>query len=159
MKRYFTHYWTNRTWDNQVAGNAYKSHKTLRHTASNMFRERGISKGDSVYIITVKRGQLLLLTRLTVAKVCSFEEASRLLNTEDLWEAEDQIVAEAATPIRPTFEVPVPLAITEQLRFESYPQSKSPRFVEPGILDQQTLRGVRELNYGSAQLFDEFLAE
>jgi type I restriction-modification system DNA methylase subunit len=32
--------------------------KTLRHTASNMFRDRGISKGDGVFIVTVKQGQL-----------------------------------------------------------------------------------------------------
>src|ERR1700730_8090764 len=134
MKRYFTHYWTNKTWDNQVRVLALESDKTLDHTASNIFRDRGISKGDSVYIITVKQGQLLLLTRLMVAKVCGFDEAARLLKNKNLWEAKDHIVAEVPAPVRRTFEVPVPLAITQQLRFESYPQSKSPRFVEPGIL-------------------------
>jgi hypothetical protein len=155
MKRHFTHYWTNKTWDDQVAGIAYKA---LRHSASNIFRARGISKGDSLYVITVKQGQLLLLTRLVVAKVCSFEEAAHLLNSRNLWEAEDHIVAEFPAPVRRSFEVPVPLAITEQLRFVSNPQSKSLRFVEPGILDQQTLRGVRELDYSSAQLLDKLLS-
>jgi hypothetical protein len=135
--------------------------RQLRHMASNMFRDRGISKGDGIYIITVKQGQLLLLTtRLAVADVCGIEGAARLLNrdSEGLWEAEDHIVAESPAPVRPSFEFPVPLAITEQLRFKSYPQSKPLRFVEPGILDQQTLRGVRELDYGSAQLLDKFLS-
>ena len=134
--------------------------KTLRHTASNMFRDRGISKGDAVYIVTVKQGKLLLLTRLTVANVCGIEGAARLLgrDPEGLWEAADHIVAESPAPVRPSFEVPVPLAITQQLRFKGYPQSKPLRFVAPGILDQQTLRGVRELDYGSAQLLDKFLS-
>jgi hypothetical protein len=101
---------------------------------------------------------LFVLGKLTVAKVCGFEEAARLLKTKDLWEAEDHIIAESPAPIRPTFEVPIPLTITQQLRFESYPQSKPLRFIEPGILDQQTLRGVRELDYGSAQLLDEILS-
>ena len=142
MKRYFTHYWTNKTWDYFVERMSEDTAKTLRHTASNMFRDRGISKGDAVYIVTVKQGKLLLLTRLTVANVCGIEGAARLLgrDPEGLWEAEDHIVAESPAAIRPTFEVPVPLKITEQLRFQSYPQSKSLRFVEPGILNQQTLR-------------------
>jgi hypothetical protein len=81
-----------------------------------------------------------------------------LLENEDLWPAEDHIIAESPAHIRPTFEVPIPLTIAQQLRFESYPQSKSLRFVEPGVLDQQTLRGVRELDYGSAQLLDTILS-
>src|SRR5271165_5769115 len=152
MKRYFTHYWKNKIWDYEVG----RSDKTVSHTASNMFRNRGISKGDSVYIITVKRGQLFLLCKLTVAYICGFEKAARLLKTEDLWEAEDHIVAESPAPImRRKFDVPLTLAITEQLRFEGSEESKALHFVEPGILDQQTLRGVRELDYGSAQLLDE----
>lgn len=158
MKRYFTNYWTNKTWDYNVGRMVDDSEKTLRHTASNVFRARGISKGDSVYIITVKRGQLLLLCKLKVADMCGYEEAVQLLEDDNLWPAEDHIIAESPAPIRRTFEVPVPLTITQQLRFESYPQSKSLRFVEPGILDQQTLRGVRELDYGSAQLLDEILS-
>jgi hypothetical protein len=158
MKRYFTHYWKNTTWDNQVRGYALESSKELDHTASNMFRDRGISKGDNVYIITVKRGQLFLLCKLTVGYVCGFEKAARLLKTENLWGADDHIVAESPAPIRRKFDFPLPLTITEQLRFEGSGESKSPRFVKPGILDQQTLRGVRELDYGSAQLLDKFLS-
>src|SRR5580704_18063690 len=159
MKRYFTHYWTNKSWDYNVARMFDDSDKTLDHTAGNLFRDRGISKGDSVYIITVKRGQLFVLGKLTVAKVCGFEVAARLLKTKDLWEAEDHIIAESPAPImRRKFDVPLTLTISEQLRFEGSEGSKSPRFVSPGILDQQTLRGVRELDYVSAQLLDEFLS-
>ena len=52
----------------------------------------------------------------------------------------------------------LPLAITEQLRFEGSEESKAAHFVEPGILDQQALRWVRELDYASAQLLDKFLS-
>jgi hypothetical protein len=103
---------------------------------------------------------LLLLTRLTVGNVCGIEGAARLLGRgpEGLWEAEDHIVAEFPAPIRPAFEEPIPLAITQQLRFESHLRSKTLRFVAPGVLDQQTLRGVRELDYASAQLLDTILS-
>jgi hypothetical protein len=155
LKRYFTHYWKNATWDYNVERIESGSDRTLRHTASNMFRTRGVSKGDTVYIITVKWGRLLLLTKLVVAEVCSTEKAARLLNNEDLWEAKDHIVAESPAPIRHTFDVP--LSITLQLRFESSQQNKAPHFVIPGVLDQQTLRGVRELDYASAQLLEKIL--
>jgi hypothetical protein len=91
-----------------------------------MFRNRGTAKGDAVYIITVKQGQLLLLTRLTVGNVCGIEGAARLLgrDPEGLWEAEDHIVAEFPAPIRPAFEEPIPLAITQQLRFEIICEAK-----------------------------------
>jgi hypothetical protein len=158
MERYFTNYWTNETWDYNVGRMLNDSERKLRHTASNMFRKRGVSEGDSLYIITVKWGQLLLLCKLTVSDMCGYEEAVRLLENEDLWPAEDHVIAKSPAAIRPTFEVPVPLKITEQLRFQSYPQSKALRFVEPGIVDQQTLRGVRELDCGSAQLLDKFLS-
>jgi hypothetical protein len=158
MKRYFTHYWTNKNWIYQIENFVKNSGITLRHTASNMFRNRGISKGDSVYIITVKRGQLFLLCKLTVAYICGFEKAARLLKDNDLWEAEDHIVSESPAPMRREFDVPLPLAITEQLRFEGSEESKAAHFVEPGILDQQTLRGVRELDYASAQLLDMILS-
>jgi hypothetical protein len=158
MKRYFTNYWTNKTWDYNVGRMLNDSEKKLRHTASNTFRKQGVSEGDSLYIITVKRGQLLVLCNLTVSEMCGYEEAVRLLKNEDLWAAEDHVLAKTPAFIRRSFEVPVPLTITQQLRFRSYPENKSLRFVEPGILDQQTLRGVRELDYGSAQLLDKFLA-
>jgi hypothetical protein len=158
MKRYFTHYWKNSTWNNQIEGFDRDSDHTLQHTAANMFRKREVSKGDSVYIITVKQGQLLLLCKLTVADVCGYEKAARLLKDENLWSAGDHIVAEYPAPIRRSFEVPVPFATTKQLRFESSQGSRALHFVEPGVLDQQTLRGVRELDYPSAQLLDRILA-
>ena len=113
MKRYFTHYWKNTTWDSQVRGYALESNNELDHTASNMFRVRGISKGDSVYIITVKRGQLFLLCKLAVGHVCGFEKAARLLKTENLWEADDHIVAESPAPIRRKFDVQMKWVVRE----------------------------------------------
>ena len=50
MKRYFTNYWKNDTWDDNVARIEDDPDEPVEHTADNMFRKRGISKGDSVYI-------------------------------------------------------------------------------------------------------------
>jgi hypothetical protein len=64
---------------------------------------------------------------------------------EDLWEADDHITAASATTMR--FEFEVPCAITEQLRSSNLRSSQGAKFVEPGMLDQQTLRSVRRISW------------
>ncbi len=95
--------------------------------------------------------------RLTVAKVCSVVEAAGALecHVDDLWEADDHLIAASATPIQ--FEFEVPLVVTKRLMFLSSRSSKPPLFKESGVLYQQTLRGVRELDPASARLLDELL--
>ena len=56
------------------------------------------------------------------------------------------------------FKIEVPPEVTEKLLFVASPQSKPLKFVEPGCLDKQTLRGVREIEAASAKLLDEFLS-
>ncbi len=50
MPRYFTHYWTNDTWENARRLSAPGA--TLEHTAGNRFVERGVASGDFVYVVT-----------------------------------------------------------------------------------------------------------
>jgi hypothetical protein len=151
MKRHFTHYWTNKTWD-------FSRHcegELLNHTAGNMFLKRGVSAGDSVYAVTVHRGRLFLLGRLCVAAICGQDEAARRLNEGNLWRAKEHVIASSGTPER--FEFEVPLSVTKQLLFVADGPGKPPVFSAPGYLDQQTLRGVRELEPASARLLDELL--
>src|SRR2546428_3651803 len=60
--RYFTHYWANDTWEE----NSRQEGKPLIHTASNLFRSRGVAIGDFVYVVTVLAGRLFLLGRIEV---------------------------------------------------------------------------------------------
>lgn len=154
--RSFTHYWSNGTWS------AYRTTaargELVDYAASNQFRERGLTAGDSLYIVTVLHGALYLLTRLQVAAVCGVEEAAQQLGEEpeSLWPADDFAVAAAAVPS--DFERVVPLAIAEQLRFLAGDGEPRPlKFRAEGLLDQQTLRGVRELAPDSAALLDALL--
>jgi hypothetical protein len=73
----------------------------------------------------------------------------------ELWQARDHLIAASATPMR--FDLEVPLSITERLLFIASKSSKLLFFREPGVLNQQTLRGVRELDHASAGLLDELL--
>ncbi len=57
------------------------------------------------------------------------------------------------------FDLAVPLMVTAGLRFVTGNKSKPLKFAAPGFLDQQTLRGVRQLEQSSALELDELLPE
>jgi hypothetical protein len=142
----YTHYWKNDTWDEQLG-------QQLEHAASNAFRARGVRKGDRVFVVTIREGQLFVGGRLVVDKVTTQKDAEKLLGTA-LWTARDHIVAR--NPLGVLQPVPVPNKIARRLRF--VPDSDLV-WSSPGELDRQTLRGVRRLSDESAALLDDILAK
>lgn len=152
MKRYYTHYWTNNTWE---YNKKYYGEETLIHIAGNLFKKRGVSKGDIIYVVTVIKGKLYICGKLVVGKICSVTEAARILNCtpENLWEASEHIIASEATKI--DFNLRIPLELTQKLKFKSHANSKPLLFKSYDYLDQQTLRGVRELDPISIIEIDE----
>ena len=96
MPRYFTQYWTAA----QCAEDAPYAGHLLEFTAGKHFRERGITAGDIVYAVTVRRGRLFLIGRLTVREILGESEALRLLGADNLVEGADEyIIAASATPM------------------------------------------------------------
>lgn len=153
-RKYFTSYWKNDTWEenSQLTGNG----ELLDHTASNDFRERGISSGDAVYVVTVQKGKLHVSAKIIVGQILNRSEAMDALGHSNLWDASDHIIASRSTPIN--WQLEIPLKITEQLEFFSAAGLRSKLvFRSPGELDEQTLRGVRRLSSESASLIDALL--
>lgn len=106
MPRYFTHYWTNETWERRRRRwESDLQEGTLDYAASNVFFERGVQPGDFLYPIMVMSGRLYLLGRLQVDQLCEFEEAASTLGTEDLWKASDYAVTSDPSPIHFDLEV------------------------------------------------------
>ncbi len=159
----FTHYWKNKTWAwHEDEG---KEGLPLNHTAGNQFHKRGVHAGDRVYVVTVLRGKLFVLGRMTVSKIQSQHRAEEQLG-EDLWDANEQVMADQCTPM--CFTRRVPDAIVKELRFLSRPHedlaTKRIVFDERPLvftgkdeLHEQTLRGVRRLAPESARLFDSLI--
>jgi len=147
MPRFFTQYWN---W----AQNRNSEGDILDHTAGNLFHKRGIRVGDVVYVVSTIKGSLYLCGRLVVGKICDIEEAATILDYEP-WEANEHIIAEAATPMN--FNLRVPLKLTRQLRFISGKSIKPLKFKAANYLDEQTLRGVRKLDPASAAELDALL--
>jgi predicted HNH restriction endonuclease len=153
MPRYFSHYWPNdiikkyKEWEGQP----------LDHTASNEFRTRGVKAGDLIYLVTNLKGQLHVLARMEVAKICGPEEAAAALNDDprELWNATDHIIASSSTAMKS--DLRIPSEVTKTLLFLEGSQTVGPSFKYPNYLDNQTLQGVRELTAQSAAQLDKFL--
>lgn len=152
MPHFFTHYWLNRTWERNRK--RASDGELLDHTAGNLFQERGIRAGDIVYVVSVIKGSLYVCGKLMVEKICGTDEAAAILGYEP-WPAEEHIIAAAATPMN--FNLRVPLKLTRQLIFISGKDNKPLKFKAPNYLDEQTLRGVRELAPESALELDGLL--
>ena len=144
MTRAFTHYWKNSTWE--------RNDNLLGHTASNLFKKRGVEAGDSIFIVTVDAGMLYVGCVLQVDQVVGRRETQKLLGGK-VWETSDHIIAKKNQPFYKNLRVP--LDTVRALRFEG---GKSLVFKEPGKLDQQTLRGVRELAPESADILRRILS-
>ncbi len=154
MPRYFTHYWSNDTWkrsSDSAAG------ELLDHTASNSFRNRGVGNGDFIYVVTVLHGALYVAAKMQVAAICTQDEAAAALATspDNLWDADDHAIGDTATPLG--FDCEIPASVCEQLEFISAYGMRHLKFRRSGTVDQQTLRGVRELTETSAIALDAFL--
>lgn len=150
MSRYYTHYWTNETW---------REHEpkmpTLVHTASNQFD--AIQRGDVVYVVTNIAGKLYLGARLEVTLVTDQRGAERYFG-EPEWRAKTHLICEDEGLVQPMYyDRRVPDAVVQKLRFLSNGEPRSLMF-RGDKLDQQTLRGVRELTPESATLLDGVLS-
>lgn len=153
--RYFTHYWQNETWD--FNREVFEPGEFLTHIAGNLFTKRGVRVGDIVYVVTVRSGVLFLCGKLKVGHFATPDEAARLtgLSIEELWAANEHILASEATEARWDLELTVPEA--RKLEFVSDGIAKGLKFKSRDQLDQQTLRGVRQLMPESAKILDGYL--
>jgi len=110
----FTHYWEGETCDCMLE----EESEPLNHTAVNLFRQRGVSHGDKLYVVNVLKGELYLVGRLRVDKIVSQSVAERLLKRE-LWPASEHLMAMPGSESPMRFERLIPLAVTQKLMFES----------------------------------------
>jgi hypothetical protein len=151
MPSAFTHYWSESTLNLDSEGETYD------HTAGNRFVSAGVTTGDRVYGITVRKGVPMLIGRMTVSRPpLSYEEASELLDY-NIWEADEHLIAEPGTASLTSFVRVIPTDILKRLRFESAGGETALKFVSETRLDQQTFRGVRRLTAASALELESLL--
>jgi hypothetical protein len=154
--KFFTQYCPNEQWfyEQSLLENNPQA-QLLNHTASSMFRRRGVSAGDHLYIVTVLSGCLYLAGKMEIGEIVSFEEASRRLNDKNLFKASDHLLASRVTAL--DYMRNVPWQITVRLRFFRGRRLASLKFTKPGQLDTQTLRGIRQMPEETARTLDNLL--
>ena len=164
--RYFTHYWKNSTWKNNAitvspVWRGKKAAGKLSHTAGNLFRSKGVTEGDVVYVITVIDGELRLGGKLVVEKVMGKKQAAAYLEipAERMWDGKDQLLMSTRTAKYFTPLNKVKKNIVEELQFKSSNGFRPVKFYPDGRIHEQTLRGVCELTETSAKLLDKSLGE
>jgi|GEM_PF-2925578 len=151
---FFTTYWTNKTWKRVSEMNF--AGDLLDHTAGNFLRSRGIKPGDAVYVITVFKGKLFIACKIVVDQIVKAAEARKIIGQFDLWDADDHIITSESTPLNWNFELPE--NVTEKLRcLDSKGKVSGLTYASPGELDNQTLRGIRQMTPESADLIDQHI--
>lgn len=155
MARYFSHYWRNDSVDDFVnSRGADDAHVGIVYGDNKLLK---VGVGDYLYEVTVKDGLLHLLCRLEVEIVEPRRFPSPFAGERESDHQEYQ--ATAFTEMRVHPEDVVPPEITRQIRCIDTDGNLVPLKMDGDILDNQTLRNVRELTEASAALLDRAIAE
>lgn len=149
VPRYFTTYWRAEPWYANEG-------RPVAHAASNEFAERGVSEGDVLYVLHYEERNYYLGARLHVGAVLGQREAEAHFGSQDIWEADDHVLAAPGTEEELEVSRLVPRELLKDLTFlQAQDGSKSGiKFTADGAPDQQTLRTVRQLTQDSARLLD-----
>jgi hypothetical protein len=145
MSRDFLAYWKPSAVDAQVVKGG-----ELDHAAGNQYQRT--RPGDTVWLVTVRRGRLRLVTRIMVGHVIDQAGAGRLLgvNPARLWRADWHIVAVKGTELR-VLDVDIN-HLAPSLRFQSPGGHDRLAVEEAGTIAVQQLQTMRLLKPRSAEL-------
>jgi hypothetical protein len=144
MPSAFTHYWSEFTINLDAEGEPFE------HTAGNRFVSSGVTTGDRVYGITIRRGVPTLIGALTLSRPpVTYEEACELLPYEP-WDADEHLIGDGTTLTTTSYSRVIPFDVLRRLRFISRSGETALKFESDTRLNQQTFRGVRKLTPESA---------
>ena len=154
----WTHYWRTVTAKDSERWRREEGDSTpLRVASGNLFVQRGVAAGDTVYAITYSMTGLRVLGRMVVGEIVDRKTARKRLGREP-WDATQHLmpVDRGATPLR--FDAVVPSRRLKDVEFVSDGVVRGPLLTGDGVPDRQTFRGVREITRTTANLFDDLLA-
>ena len=146
----WTHYWK-REMVEQGEGTF------VGHTASSVFRQRGVVAGDRMYVISVSGGRLRVVGRLDVENVVTQQQADELFG-RPVWAGAEHVIARpgSGTPRRKDAYVAEDRA--GEIEFVGPDGGVMPLKVNrAGRPDVLSLQGVREITPKTAVLFDHVL--
>ena len=126
--------------------------RVVRHAASEQLGS--VRPGDTVWIVTVRKGgELRIVARIVVWKVCKQAEAERLLGP-NLWEADHHIITAPGKA-----ELPRAIPLTRYLRRIQFEGTASTLRPKRGRVDAQQVRRLRKITPETAALFNRLWGE
>jgi hypothetical protein len=127
------------------------------HSASSVFRQRGVKSGDRMYVISVLGGRLRVIGRLDVEDVVTQKRADELFGRH-LWEAPEHVVARPGSGSQRRLDAFVPDHRLSELELVG-PDGEAviAKLNRHGQVDVLNLQGLREITPRAATLFDQVL--
>lgn len=153
MKQYFTTYWKYP----DESRNQQTPFTPVQVSGSNVYQQRGVRFGDSVYVVSAKaiNGDLCpyIFGRIQVERLVSRSEAVELSGECDLWDADEWLWDPRGTPHNPYRRLHP--EIWSEFRFGASDSAcKDIWKNSPTSLNNQTLRGVRQLRPIAGEFLD-----
>lgn len=146
-------HWQYKFWNAETNG----ANRRVYTSASNGFLKRGVTPGDTIYVISQHEGRLYLGGRMTVNRIVSRREAIALFGNKNLYDATEFAIGSERDGTILRYDRVLALDLTKCLRFLTREGERGASFVSRTRLDNQALRGIRELTSQTAALLDEVL--
>jgi hypothetical protein len=127
------------------------------HSASSVFRERGVKTGDRMYVISVLGRRLRVIGRLDVEDVVTQARADELFGRH-VWEGTDHVVARPGSGTPRRLDAFVPDTRLGEIEFVGADgEIVAAKVNRLGHIDALNLQGLREITPRAAKLFDQLL--
>lgn len=158
MSRFYTYFWSDQLCDARYRNGL--SGTPLEYTPGEGFSRAGVEEGDTIYIISVYDGQVMLVGRMTVERILSsYGEAVSLLGP-DVEEAPEYLLGQEGMETPQFFTRQLMTEETGDLRFLTPDGSSKPlKFADGEEVDASGLSGLHELPPASAVLLDQVLEQ
>jgi hypothetical protein len=145
----WAHYWKR---DRAEDGEGF-----VGHSASSVFRQRGVRTGDRMYVISVLGGRLRVIGRLDVEDVVTQKRADELFG-HHVWEGTEHVVARPGSGTPRRLDAFVPDGRLGEVELVGSDGAVSAVKVNRlGHIDVLNLQGLREITTHTANLFDHVL--
>jgi len=140
-------------WGPETADDVLSCERTLDHAASDQLWRT--SPGDTIWIVTVRDGELFLLSKLYVDEVTNRMGAIKRLGVADVWGKKKHYAIARPNQIEPLKEVSI-TNIAEKLRFKATSKERTKLDLRSGgKVNAQQLQTMRILEESSAGLLEQ----
>lgn len=140
-------------WGPETADNVMSCERTLDYAASNQLWRA--SPGDTIWIVTVRDGDLFLLSKLYVDEVANRMGAVKRLGAAGVWGNKKHYTIAPTNRIEPLKEVSI-TSIADKLRFQATSEKRTKLDLRSGgKVNAQQLRTMRILEESSVELLEQ----